>query len=589
MFTVLNFYLSLIFYSHSYSGAMAATMLHLTRRSLIFSSLLRHSSTKPPPADPSLCGRISQDRVVRCPYPDVPIPETNVFSHVFGNFDKFVGSSPALVDGLSGVEVSYNEMLDLTSRTSSGLRRLGLQKGDVVTLCSPNSIDYGITFFATMAAGGVVSTCNPTYTANELSYQINNSGSNFVVTTPSLLPTVQEAIGNLDVKKVLIINEDDNSNRETDNIMSLKVLKEDTGSLFNEEKVNAKEDLAVLPYSSGTTGLPKGVMLSHYNIVANLTQITHPEIMYLHQGEPNLGILPFFHIYGMVVILFHSLSSGGKCVVLPKFEPESFLSTLQKYRISTANLVPPIILFLAKHPLVEKYDLTSIRSVFSGAAPLGADVLKEARERTGIQIIRQGYGLTETSPVTHSTLLSVGMNYPASIGVPIQNQSVKIVDLSTGQSLGPQEEGEVCIAGPNIMKGYLNLPDATSKCITDDGWFHTGDIGYYDNNGFFYITDRLKELIKVKGLQVAPAELEGVLQHHPKIADAAVIGVPHERLGEAPRAFVVRRDDSLSEADVMSFVKERLSEHKWLSGGVEFIKEVPKSASGKILRRNLKK
>lgn len=517
------------------------------------------------------------------------IPEANVFSHVFGKFDKFPGRSPALVDGLSGVEVSYNEMLDVTSRTSSGLRRLGLNKGDVVTLCSPNSLDYPVVFFATMAAGGVVSTCNPTYTSDELSYQISNSGSKFVMTTPSLLPTVQEAVKGLDVEKIIITDEDGNFNKEDGKVISLANIKEDSGSLFKEEAVNAKTDLAILPYSSGTTGLPKGVMLSHYNVVANLCQITHPELMYLHEGEPNLGLLPFFHIYGMVVILFNSLSSGSKCIVLPKFEPESFLSTLEKYQISTANLVPPLVLFLAKHPLVDKYDLTSIRSLFCGAAPLGPDTLQEARERTGIKLIRQGYGLTETSPVTHIKMISIGMNNPASVGTPVQNQRVKVVHLETGEDLGPNNEGEICIAGPNIMLGYLNRPDATSECITHDGWFHTGDIGYYDDNGFFYITDRLKELIKVKGFQVAPAELEALLQHHPRIADAAVVGVPDERLGEAPKAFVVRGDEGLSEEEVKGFVQEKMSEHKWLAGGVEFINEVPKSASGKILRRNLRK
>ena len=561
-------------------------LTNLSRTVLRNKSGLGRSSQKTLFSTISLNGVIDNNNIVYSPFPDVPIPDTNVYSYVLRQFDK-LGNQTALVDAISTQEISFIQLKEETHLVSSGLRRMGLGKGDVVTVCAPNCIEYATVFLATLAAGGIVSTCNPTYTSNEFNYQIKNSNSKFVVTIPALLPIVLEAIkGVVSVEKIIVI---DNSEQQKQNIISFSSLRKDSGSLFEEAKVDSKNDIAVLPYSSGTTGLPKGVMLSHYNLVANLCQIDHPELMRVDSNDSVLGLLPFFHIYGMIVILLYGLSAGAKDIILPKFEPDTFLSAIQKYKISKANLVPPLVLFLAKHPLIDSYDLSSLKGVISGAAPLGGDLLEQAKARTGIDVIRQGYGLTETSPVSHTKPFSLGMEKSSSIGPPICNQKVKIIDVATKETVGPNVEGEIMMAGPNIMLGYLNHPTATKESITDDGWFHTGDIGYFDDEGYFYITDRLKELIKVKGLQVAPAELEALLQHHPKITDAAVIGIPDERQGEAPKAFVVRDDSSLTEEDIISYVKERVAEHKWLVGGVEFIDAVPKSASGKILRRNLKK
>ena len=532
----------------------------------------------------SLSGRIGEDKIVRSPFPDTKIPQTSLYNFIFNKFD-FFDNQVALVDGITRAEVSFSQLRDQTNRISSGFRHLGFQKGDVLALCAPNSVDYGKVFFATIAAGGIVTTCNPTYTAQELNYQFKNSNAKYIATIPALLPTIKKAAENLHIKKIIVIDEVQQDHAE---IISLASLVQDSGSRFEIESVDSKNDIAILPYSSGTTGLPKGVMLTHYNIVANCCQLDHPEIIGINSGDTVMSVLPFFHIYGMVVVLFEVLYTGAKQIILPKFEPHSFLSAIQDCHISYANLVPPLILFLAKHPDISKYNVSSLKRIMSGAAPLGAEVLQEACARTGIETIRQGYGLTETSPVTHCKPLSLGMEKPRSIVPPIPNQECKIIDLSTGESLGPNEEGEVVIAGPNIMKGYLNQPEETKKCVDADGWFYTGDVGYYDNDGHFYITDRLKELIKVKGLQVAPAELEALLHHHPKIADAAVVGVPHDRLGEAPRAFVVRRDLLVSEKEIELYVRENLAKHKWLVGGVKFIEEIPKSASGKILRRTLK-
>ena len=532
-------------------------------------------------------GHIDANNIVRSPFPDVSIPTTNVYTFIASAFEKYERDT-ALIDGVQGKEITFGRLQEDIGRASSALREMGFVKGDVLALCSPNCLDYPKLFLAAVAAGGVVSTCNPTYTSEELNFQFKTSGAKFIATIPALVPLVQEAVKGLNIKRIIVIEDNDQASQD-ENIVSLSTLLENSGSQFRIEPVNSKEDVVVLPFSSGTTGLPKGVMLTHYNIISNCCQLSHPDVAIVKEGEPSMSLLPFFHIYGMVAILFLALRTGARQIVLPKFEPTLFLSSIQKYGITSANLVPPLILFLAKHPEVSNYDVSSLKSIVSGAAPLGGNVVKDAQERCGVSIIRQAYGLTELSPASHCMPISMGMSKPSSIGPVLANILCKIVDPESGKTLGAGEEGEVVISGPNVMKGYLNLPHETSKCIDNEGWFKTGDIGYFDNDGHFYITDRLKELIKVKGLQVAPAELEAGLLKHPDIVDVAVVGVPNDRLGEAPKAYVVRKStSSLTEDQVKEFVEGRFAAHKWLVGGIEFIEEIPKSASGKILRRLLK-
>lgn len=551
------------------------------------SCLFRCLSTQRRASAPAITAPISESNVVTCPFEAGTYPEVNLYSHVYKNMSKY-GSKVAIIDGVSGREYTFNEIDETTARFSSALNRMGFSKGSVLSLCSPNSPQYCTLFFGALASGGMVSTVNPSYTAEELAYQFKNSGTDIIATIPALLGTVQEAAKKASVDKIIVIGGEGESSGKGTNLLSYNQLVEDSGSQFNPASVNAKEEIAVLPYSSGTSGLPKGVMLTHCNVIANILQLDHPEFLHFHEpGTSVLGVLPFFHIYGMVVNLFLSLYAGSTLVTLPKFEPELFLDAISQHKTDVVNIVPPLMLFLAKHPMVDSYDLSCIREIMSGAAPLGGDLVESARSRLKCDI-RQGYGLTETSPVTHVVPSSLSKLKPQSIGVPLKSIEVKVVDIETGKTLGASEEGEVWIRGPNVMKGYLNLPEATESCMTGDGWFSSGDIGYFDEDGWFYITDRLKELIKVKGLQVAPAELEALLQSHEEIADAAVIGVADERLGEAPKAYVVKKNDSLGEKEVMDYVAGRVTEHKHLAGGVEFIDVIPKSQSGKILRRVLK-
>ena len=391
----------------------------------------------------------SQDLVVKCPYGDTVIPETNFYNHVFQHFPKY-GKKTALIDGVTGREYSYNEVQESVVNMASGLVRSGMQKGDVLALVSPNSVEFCTTFFSTLAMGGIMSTCNPTYTAEELAYQFKNSNSKYVATIPSLLPTIQEAASKAGCVEKMIVLGDDGGVGEGKNMISYQSLVNDSGSRFPSDiKLDYKNDIAVLPYSSGTTGLAKGVMLTHYNVTANINQLDHPQ--FINFRDPNcclMSILPFFHIYGMIIVLASGLYQGSPGVILPKFEPELFLNAIQKYHITDAALVPPLILFLAKHPVVNNFDLSTLKTITCGAAPLSAEVATAAKERLGIDVIRQGFGLTELSPVSHCCPTDV--TNMGSVGVPLLNTLSKVVDVETGEAVGPNCEGEVLVKGPQV-------------------------------------------------------------------------------------------------------------------------------------------
>ena len=433
--------------------------------------------TSPPIRTLDVSSIISPDYIVRSPFPDIEVPTSSLYSFVYKNFAKY-GSKIALVRGETGREYTFNEIDELTSKFSSSLRRHGFQQGDVLAIVSPNLPEYATVLFGTLAAGGAVCTCNPTYSVDELTYQFQNSGSKIVATVPEILDTVRQAAQKANIEKVIVIDPSDNSSsRTSDGIFSYQAMVSDSGSLFSPVET-APGDITVLPYSSGTTGLPKGVMLTNRSVTSNIEQMHHPELFQLElEGTCLVAVLPFFHIYGMVVILYSSLHFGSKAVTMTKFDPELFLSCLDKYKVNLCHLVPPLVLFLAKHPLVDNYNLKSLDQIMVGAAPLGGEVVKAARDRINCRLIRQGYGLSETSPVTHIMPQSYSMSKPASIGHPVRSMLAKIVNPETGESLGAEEEGELWLSGPNVMTGYLNQPQATKDTITDDGWFKTGDVG----------------------------------------------------------------------------------------------------------------
>ena len=511
----------------------------------------------------------------RSPYPDVEIPNVPFTEFVLGRAAE-LSARPALIDGPSGRVLTFGQLAGMVRKVAAGLAQRGFKRGDVFAIYAPNIPEYAVIFHAVATLGGINTTINPLYTADELAKQLNDSGARFLVTIGLFLEKAQAAAAKSKVEEVFTF---DGAAGSTP-FASLAV-----EGAPPKVAIDPQRDLVVLPYSSGTTGLPKGVMLTHHNLVANICQVNgFQDLRPLDETDTLIGVLPFFHIYGMVVIMSLGLSRGATVVTMPQFDLETFLGLLQQHHVTMAHLVPPIVLGLAKHPVVDKFDLSALKVIFSGAAPLGAAVAQEAGKRLGCQVI-QGYGLTETSPVTHLSSDQPALMRPGSIGHPVPNSEVQIVDIVSGKSLGPRQEGELWVRGPQVMQGYLNQPQATAQVIDGEGWFRTGDIAYADEDGYFYIVDRLKELIKYKGAQVAPAELEALLLTHPDIVDAAVIPSPDEAAGEVPKAYVVRKGELTAEA-VMAYVADKVAPTKRVRL-VEFIEQIPKSASGKILRRVL--
>jgi 4-coumarate--CoA ligase len=508
----------------------------------------------------------------RSPLADVEIPDATITAHVLRRTDAHP-DRPALIDGPSGRTFTFAQLSDMIHRFAGGLAARGFGKGDVLGLMAPNIPEYAIVFHGVAVAGGTVTTVNPTYGAEEVRFQLQDAGASMLVTVGAFADTATEAINGTGIDEVLTLD----GAAGTGNALDL------LGDPIEQVPVDVADDVVVLPYSSGTTGLPKGVMLTHRNLVANCVQ-TEP-CVHPRDHEVVLAFLPFFHIYGMQVLMNLQLSVGATVITMPRFDLEQALQLVQQHRITRFYAVPPVVLALAKHPLVDQYDLSSVVQVFSGAAPLGAELASEAAARVGCEVV-QGYGMTELSPVSHCTV--EGDFRPGTSGITIPNTECRLVDPTTGEDRDVGQEGELWVRGPQVMKGYLNNVEATRFTVDDDGWLHTGDVAVVDEHQHVSIVDRVKELIKYKGFQVPPAELEALLITHPDVADVAVIGVPDEEAGELPKAFVVRRPGSeLSAADVQAFVAEHVASYKKIRV-VEFVDTIPKSPSGKILRRMLR-
>ena len=507
------------------------------------------------------------------PLPAVDIPVAPVTEFVLRRVNDHP-EKPALIDGTTGRTYSFAELSDVIHRLAGGLVARGFAPGDTLALMAPNLPEYAIIFHAVAVAGGVVTTVNPTYGADEVAFQLRDAGATELVTVGMFAEVAKEAITGTEISEVITI----------DGVAGTTALDSIFGDPIQQSPVNPVDDVVVLPYSSGTTGLPKGVMLTHHNLVANICQCDHA-IVYQPDGEVALAFLPFFHIYGMQMLMNGLLANGVTVVTLPRFDLDQALSLVQEHRITRFFAVPPVVLALAKHPAVDSYDLSSLVQVFSGAAPLGAEIAMEAEKRIGCEVV-QGYGMTELSPVSHTT--PPGMFKAGSSGVTVSNTESRIVDPDTGEDQPFGERGELWVRGPQVMKGYLNNPEATAATLDSDGWLHTGDVAIIDEDHHMTIVDRVKELIKYNGFQVPPAELEALLITHPEVNDVAVIGIPDESAGELPKAFIVRSPGSeVTAEDLQAFVAEHVASYKHIRL-VEFIDEIPKSASGKILRRLLR-
>jgi len=530
----------------------------------------------------SILGRRSlgtDSRIINCDIPDIAIPDLNFSQMCWSRVEQYK-DNVALVDAVSGRSFTFSEARSLAKSFGSGLLRLGGQLGDVVAIVLPNIPEYPIIFMGASEAGFVLTTLNPTYTAGEIRGQLVNSEAKFVVTIPQMVPKVKEAIEGLDVKIILAGDTSDSS------CSSLEDLLKDQLGLTPSSQPN-QTDIAVMPYSSGTTGVPKGVMLTHRNLVANMAQLALPELEFMEQEEVTVCVLPIFHIFAMNVTMSNILWNGGKMVTVPMFEPNMFLKTLLDYRPTFLHLAPPLVGFLASHPAVTPEHLASVHTIFVGAAPAGPALINKFHSKAPNVRFREGFGMTEMAPAITFTRGNLADNKLGSTGQLLPNTRMKVLDLTTGEEMLAGETGELCFQGPQVMPGYFKNDKATAETLFD-GWLHTGDIGYFDEGGHVFLVDRKKELIKVKGLQVAPAELEDLIRSMATVQDVAVIGIPDDRSGEVPRAYVVKADDNLEEVDVKDYVASSLSKHKHLAGGVEFVKEIPKSAAGKILRKDLK-
>jgi acyl-CoA synthetase (AMP-forming)/AMP-acid ligase II len=502
---------------------------------------------------------------------DVELSDLPLTTYVFKHAQRWP-DRPALIDGVTGAVISYRELIGVVCRAAAGFAAHGIAKGDVVALYSPNRPEFVITYYAALAAGAVVTTVNPMATAADLAGQLRSSGARWMVTTPELFEQkTSDAVARL--REVFVFG------TSTGGTPFVALLDEPPGAAPTTE-IDA-DDVALLLYSSGTTGLPKAVVLSHRNLVASLCQT---RLVHLARpGDVVIAVLPLFHIYGMQVSLNLALHEGTTVVTMPRFDLETFLRLVQQYRATRVAIVPPIVLALAKQPVVDDYDLSSLRVITSAAAPLGRELARTCADRLGCRV-KQGYGMTELGGATHLAP-DTGRDDPESIGPALPGVQCRVVDCVTGADVGPGELGELLIRTPAAMRGYLNNPAATADTIEPNGWLHTGDLVVQDAEGWFRVVDRRKEVIKYNAYQVAPAELEAVLLSHPAVADAAVIASPDERSGEVPKAFVVLSSPASAD-ELLRFVADRVAPYKKVRI-VEFIDEIPKSASGKILRRVL--
>ena len=504
---------------------------------------------------------------LRSPYPDVEIPDLSVTEYVIGPAAAR-GGAVAVIDGTTGDRTTYAELSDQVAAAARTVANLDIGPGDVVALMSRNQPAYLSAFHGVIAAGATLTPLNPVLTSGEAASQVGDSGAKVVLVDDA---TVEK--GNVVAREVGA---------------RLIVLDGSWPGPIGDSRLPARPigfepsiAVAALPYSSGTTGRAKGVKLTHRNLVANLAQLAP-----MWPSGPDdvvCAVLPMFHIYGMNVIMNFALASGSAIVTLPRFDVEGYLAAIERHRVTRLHLAPPMVLQLATSTHVDRFDHSSVRWAVSGAAPLDAELAARFEERFGVPL-SQGYGMTEASPGTHLIPERDRDSAPAgSVGWLMPNTEGRLVSPETGQDC--DQEGEIWVRGPQVMAGYLNNPTATAETITPDGWLKTGDIARVDG-GVHFIVDRVKELIKYKGYQVAPAELEALLLTHPDVSDSAVVPMPDEAGGEAPLAFVVATRDLDADA-LMSWVAERVAPYKRIRA-VEFIDAIPKSPSGKILRRVLR-
>ncbi|KAL0450480.1 UNVERIFIED_CONTAM: 4-coumarate--CoA ligase-like 1 [Sesamum latifolium] len=529
---------------------------------------------------------LKQEEIVfRSKYPPVQVPDdVTLPEFVLSNVELYQ-DKVAFVDSVTGKGCTYGDVSRDVKRFSRALRSLGLRKGRVVVVLLPNVPVYATIALGIMAAGGVFSGANPSAHASEIKKQAEAADAKLIVTDGSTYHKVK------DLGLPVIIHGED---RVEGTIYWDELLEAaDKASADTTDDKVRQTDICALPFSSGTTGLSKGVMLTHRNLVANLCSSLFsvgPELV----GQITiLGLIPFFHIYGLTGICCATIRNKGKVVVMRRYELRAFLNALITHQVTFAPIVPPIILGLVKNPIVDEFDLSKLRlrSIMTAAAPLAPEILNEFEKKFPGVEVQEAYGMTEHSCITLThgdPNKGHGIAKRNSVGFILPNLEVKFVDPESGKSLPKNTPGEICVRSQCVMKGYYKNEHETTLTIDKDGWLHTGDIGYIDDDGDVFIVDRIKELIKYKGFQVAPAELEAILLSHPSVEDAAVVGIPDNEAGEIPAACVVMNKKAKeSEEDMMDYVSSNVASYKRVRA-LQFVDAIPKSPSGKIMRRLIK-
>ncbi|KAG4067238.1 hypothetical protein HA402_000229 [Bradysia odoriphaga] len=524
--------------------------------------------------------------------PDIPLvhADAKCLGEMIQRKFNVNASKICFVNADSGQTMTVGELYGRSIQLAKALRLDGVDAGDVIGLCSENRAEFPVVLFAAFFVGATVAPLNTSYIEDELIHSLRLSKPNIIFATSFTIGKIVQAASKSPFIRKVICVDDKQPNKAVTKYSKYINATKSSNEEFACKPVDINSNIALILCSSGTTGLPKGVQLTQANLWRAVSHLhDHFNLLAdaLDGGISILSIIPWFHAYGLMTTIGMAIC-GAKLVTFPRFNEKIFLRSIETYKVNLLMAVPPLMLILAKHPLVSKYDLSSLLVIFCGAAPLSKEIEDEVYKRIGVLAIRQGFGMSEMTlsvlqqDQEHCTSGSVGCLRPGMYG--------KVIDPDTGKILGPNEHGELCFKGSAVMKGYIGNRQATKQTIDDDGWLYTGDIGYYDDNHEWFIVDRIKELIKYKGFQVPPADVENVLLTHPDIMDAGVVGVPNEAAGELPMAFVVKkRNAKLTEKDVIDYVAGKMSYAKRLHGGVKFIKEIPKNMSGKILRRELKK
>jgi long-chain acyl-CoA synthetase len=494
-----------------------------------------------------------------------------------------------------GQGIQYGELAGWAGDLASGLHQIGIKKGQRVAIMLPNCPQYIVAYFAILKLGGVVVNVNPMYVERELEFQLHDAGAEAIVALRDLLPRLETVKGKISLQTIILTDLDEHVRAKGGKtpVQGPKPGIYEYAELLKKGKSQAPpwvsldaDEVALLQYTGGTTGFSKGAMLTHYNLVSDVIQCVSWNVGAQRGEERMLAVLPFFHVYGMTVTMNEAIYLAATIILLPRFQVDDCLEAINKYQPTRFPGVPTMYIGIINHPRVKEYNISSIKVCSSGSAPLPVEALRKFEELTGGKI-SEGYGLTEASPVTHANPFS-GKRKVGSIGLPRPDTDSKIVDLETGEKdLPPGEEGELCIRGPQVMKGYWNRPEESAKSLRN-GWLYTGDIAKMDEEGYFYIVDRKKDMIICGGFNVYPREVEEALYLHPKILEAAVLGVPDPYRGETVKAFVVLKPGEKSTAEeIIEFCRQNLARFK-VPTLVEFRQELPKSHVGKVLRKVLR-